>query len=416
MKSLLRVLFAAVSVAAAFAASASPAWQPVTFGDPVIGKNFYLFDAITRTPDIRQRLQRNPALSALRDARWKRLTEAASSCGLEISCHVKALSWPEAEVETARAALEALSRDPVIASFIGRELRSSGLFYRYHGGSDAELVGRAWKDAAAAVNRIIDVYASGQPPLYPKIDSVSHDVKSIGYGRLIDSVVAVIHDGGGANATFYDPTLEFARRLLEINDRDEAGRFEPLHERENAAALLRARNTDWSRYPYTVILVPGSGPDRSEDPLSAMARLRLEIAAARYRARRAPFILVSGGNVHPNQTRFNEAMEMKRALIAEFGVPPEAIVIEPHARHTTTNLRNAARLLYRYGFPAGKPGLITTDPHQSDYIARADFRDRCIQELGYQPVILGKRISRFDLEFAPAPESLHANAMDPLDP
>jgi hypothetical protein len=125
---------------------------------------------------------------------------------------------------------------------------------------------------------------------------------------------------------------------------------------------------------------------------------------------------VSGGYVHPNQTLFNEAIEMKRSLVRDFGVPAEAILIDPHARHTTTNLRNAARLAFRYGLPGERPMLITSDQSQSAYITGAVFRDRCLKELGYQPGTLGKRLSKFDVEFTPAIDALHADARDPLDP
>ena len=144
--------------------------------------------------------------------------------------------------------------------------------------------------------------------------------------------------------------------------------------------------------------------------------MRLELAVARYRAGKAPFLIVSGGFMHPNQTPFNEAFEMKQSLIKDFGVPADAILIDPHARHTTTNLRNAARLYYRYGMPSDKAMLITNDASQSAYISGTVFRDRCLRELGYQPGVVGQRLSRFDVEFRPGIESLHADARDPLDP
>ena len=144
--------------------------------------------------------------------------------------------------------------------------------------------------------------------------------------------------------------------------------------------------------------------------------MRLELAVARFRAGKAPFIIVSGGYVHPNQTPFNEAFEMKRSLIKDFGVPADAILIDPHARHTTTNLRNASRLVIRYGMPIDKPMLITSDASQSAYITGTVFRDRCLKELGYQPGVIGRRHSKFDVEFIPGLDSLHADARDPLDP
>ena len=150
--------------------------------------------------------------------------------------------------------------------------------------------------------------------------------------------------------------------------------------------------------------------------LDPWAKLRLELAVARFRAGKAPFIIVSGGSVHPSQTPYNEAFEMKRSLVQDFGINPDAILIDPHARHTTTNLRNASRLAFRYGLPDGKPMLITSDASQSAYISGTVFRERCERELGYQPGTLGARLSRFDLEFTPAVVSLHADSRDPLDP
>jgi len=85
------------------------------------------------------------------------------------------------------------------------------------------------------------------------------------------------------------------------------------------------------------------------------------------------------------KTPFCEAIEMKQALMAEYGIPADAILIDPHARHTTTNIRNAARLLYCYGFPFEKTALITTDQGQSASIEAPTFAQCCINERGYLP-------------------------------
>jgi hypothetical protein len=142
----------------------------------------------------------------------------------------------------------------------------------------------------------------------------------------------------------------------------------------------------------------------------------VELASRRYREGKAPLIIVSGGFVHPAQTPYAEALEMKKALIGEFGVGPESIIVDPHARHTTTNMRNAARLLYRYGAPFEKTVLVTTDPNQSTYIEGDVFAKRSMDELGYMPYKIVKRLSAFDLEWLPQINSLQADARDPLDP
>ncbi|RYZ88078.1 MAG: YdcF family protein, partial [Proteobacteria bacterium] len=198
--------------------------------------------------------------------------------------------------------------------------------------------------------------------------------------------------------------------------RDEAGRFEPLESGENAAALKQVSKIDWNKYPYALILAPGHGPEEPQVTLAPKARLVLGAIAKRYREGKAPFILVSGGYVHPNQTPYCEAIEMKKSLMQDYGVPENAIFIDPHARHTTTNMRNAARIIYRYGLPADKTSLITTTPAQIRAIYNAKFLNRCLTELRYQPAKYGKKLSVFDLEFWPLRESLQIDAADPLDP
>ena len=218
------------------------------------------------------------------------------------------------------------------------------------------------------------------------------------------------------SSLFFQVPLQFALRLMEINHRDEAGRFEPMELGENQAAVRRMSSLQWNNYPYTAIVVPGAGSDRTTWTLSGAGHMRCEMAARRYHAKKAPLIVVSGGYVHPNQTPYCEALEMKKALIHDFGVPSAAILIDPHARHTTTNLRNAARLLYRYGVPFDHKALIVTDRYQSAYIEGDAFRKRCELELGYLPYRILGRSSVLELEFLPMIESLQIDPTDPLDP
>lgn len=394
----------------------APRWRPLTFADPVIGKNFYLFDALARTPGVQRIVEHAADLKRLRDARLDALARAATTCGPSPACLADAFRWTDGDVQTAGAALSRLADDPAVRAFVARDLRPSGMFQAYAQEPDAALLARAWRDAAAGLNRIIDTYAIGAAPRYPAIDAVSYDVGSDSYRRLLAIVTTVLHERRDGLTTFFAPSLGFATRLLDANRRDEAGRFEPLHDGENAAAARRTTAVRWVDYPYAAIVVPGAGPDRPDVALDPWAKARLELAVLRFRAGKAPFLIVSGGYVHPNQTPFNEALEMKRALVRDFGVPPDAIFIEPHARHTTTNLRNAARLALRHGFPPGVPLLITTDQGQSAYISGQEFHDRCLREMGHLPGALGARLSPFDQAFTPLPRALHADASDPLDP
>jgi hypothetical protein len=165
-----------------------------------------------------------------------------------------------------------------------------------------------------------------------------------------------------------------------------------------------------------VVVVPGAGPGDRDTPLSPSGRKRTQLAAEAYHAGEAPFILVSGGYVHPSQTRFSEALEMKKALLQDYNVPGSAILVDPHARHTTTNMRNAVREMFRYGVPMNKPALVISDAAQIGYIAAQSLADRCLKELGYVPYRIVSRPSDTSLVFLPLIESLEQDPMEPLDP
>ena len=125
-------------------------------------------------------------------------------------------------------------------------------------------------------------------------------------------------------------------------------RLEPMEKGVNEAAVKAIPSLPWSKYLYSVIVVPGAGPSDADTPSPRRAARGWRLPAEAYHAGKAPLILLSGGYVHPAQTRFAEAIEMKKVLLAEYHVPEAAVLVDPHARHTTTNMRNAAREIYRY--------------------------------------------------------------------
>jgi hypothetical protein len=162
--------------------------------------------------------------------------------------------------------------------------------------------------------------------------------------------------------------------------------------------------------------LPGAGPGDPNIALSDARRRRTLLAAEACHAGKAPFILVSGGYVHPSQTRFAEAIEMKKALLEDYHVPEAAILVDPHARHTTSNMRDAAREMYHYNMPMNKAAPVVSDAAQIGYIAGRPFADRCLKELGYLPYQIVNRPSDTTLVFLPMAESLQQDPLDPLDP
>ena len=407
----------ALGTALAFQNATEPEHRPVELRSPVEDKNFYLLSALERTPGARDAVKKNPVLARITTERLAALDHATDSCKLDIECHAAAFRWSDAQMEEAAHALSALYRtSPAIRALTDGPLRATGLYVRYQDLGGPDLLEHAWLDCIRGIDRVIDIYALARPPRYPAIDAIVYDPKTDAYRRVVRHVAAVLQDDRASLDSAFSASLRFALDLMMVNHRDEAGRFEPMETGENAAAFRRAKSVQWSRYPYTAIVVPGSGNDRPGVRLSPDGSLRDEIAAKRFRDGKAPFILVSGGFVHPNQTEFSEAIEMKRDLIARFGIPGDAIIVDPHARHTTTNMRNAARLLYRYAIPFDRKALVSTDPDQSRYIEDPLFAKRCTEELGYVPFRLLGRTSPLDLEFLPVKESLQADPQDPLDP
>ena len=381
--------------------------EPLHLKSAVEDKNFYLLSMIQRTPEVRQVI--GAALPADRGI--------PAQCGPKPECFVDALKWSDEQIATASKSLRDLyGRSAAVKQMVDGPLRASGVLVRANSKSGADLLAEGWIEAAHGINRIIDVYGAGRKPRYPEIDSVSFDVQSPQYGHLVELFGQVLEDDADSMTLFFEPSLRFALALLEINHRDEAGRLEPMESGENAAAVKRMKSVQWEKFPYSVIVVPGAGPDTLQWSFSPSGRARVALAAKRFREGKAPFILVSGGYVHPNQTPYCEALEMKKSLMKDFGIAEDAILIDPHARHTTTNIRNAAREIYRYGMPFEKKALITTDPGQSASIENPAFAKRCLNELGYEPLKLLGRLSKFDLEFQPAIDSLQMDPTDPLDP
>jgi hypothetical protein len=108
------------------------------------------------------------------------------------------------------------------------------------------------------MNRLLRVYCLGKDPFYKNIDRVSFDVSSEEYRKLLQVKIAEIKLF--KDSLFFEPTLNFALKLLEANRRDEAGRYEPLEEGENKAAASEFEERQVERLSVFVHFGPGLGP------------------------------------------------------------------------------------------------------------------------------------------------------------
>lgn len=378
-------------------------------------KDFYLFTILQQVPDLKQAMESDEACKIFRSQRVSAIASSIEKVADSVS-FLSAYQFSAEDIEHARQVAGRLwSANKSFRSLPSRHLRPCGNFALYEPLTDSMMLMQSFSEAMTAVNSIINVYGMGRKGMNAGIDSVSYDIRSNYYKSVLVANAKIAFASIDTMNLFFEPTLNMAISLLNLNSRDEAARFEPLAVNENSQAFRKVALIKWPEYKYSAILVPGFGPEDNHS-LDPIAKLRLSLAVDRYRKKMAPFIIVSGGYVHPFQTLYCEALEMKKELMKVYAIPESAIIIEPHARHTTTNIRNANRLILRYGLLANKPVLLTTTADQSLYIQAENFKKRCLTDMGHVPFDSLKRISVYDLEYLPVEASLHMKPSDPLDP
>lgn len=378
---------ACAAPAPVLAQGAEPAAAEDTAFSALSQRLFPLFSALAQDRDAMIATMEGPGMGQLMSARAQRQV----ACRQEPGCIAQALIWQEDEIATLANALPATlaAFDDGVAAQATRELQG--------------------------VNIILGTYGLGHVPRYAQIDGAG-TIDPAERRAWLQAAQWLSETPRAESLQRLDPAFDFALSLLDGSTRTDAVAHLPLDEGLNEAAFTRARRIDWDDYRYTALVVTGIGPELADMPLSAGGKYHLRLAAQQFAAGDAPFIIVSGGRAHPFATRFTEAVEMRDALIERYGIPADRIVIDPHARHTTTNMRNAARLLMAMDAPLDRDVLIVCNPVQSANISSEGFVARNQLELGYQPGAAGARISPTLLEWRPGATSARIDPRDPLDP
>lgn len=380
-------------------------------------KLFYFLSVIHSDTKASSTIEKNKVLKEISAAQLSRTAQSLQSGHKSGKYYAESIRWSDKEIVLAGDELLKLLKNKKTRNRIIKKLKASGHYSLYHDLSDTSFIRTVWENNAHGINRIFHVYLGGNPPKrYAAIDSISYKQDDPGFVKKVDSAFTVIIASlkNKSHVPFCELSLKLALAVLEINGRDEAARYEPLTEGYNARSFMDVKTIDWDSYRYSMLLVPGFGPEKDGVRLHEKGIARCKMAAERFKRGWAPFIMVSGGHVYPFRTPFSEAVEMRRYLIEELNIPENAIIIEPHARHTTTNIRNASRLLYRFGMPDTKKGLVVTDAAQTKMIESLDAR--CMRELGYVPYIDVKVLNENEVEFSPSPQVFQINLEDILDP
>ncbi|HVZ24815.1 MAG TPA: YdcF family protein [Sediminibacterium sp.] len=403
--------------------AASPTYRLIRSSNPVQYKNYYLLTLFQTVPAVRSLLEKDPVLVQLAKQKIDSLQNALMNCGRDGDCFIASLKFSAQQIRQVSDRLTALYQPGnALGKLVTEHLIPSGCYVLFQQATPAQLLVKAWEQDAAGINYCISVYGEGNKPHYPLIDSISFHTRNprdnsyLPYytGLLYNTTQVVLSESVDTTSFFY-PSLTAALAFLEMNEREQAGDFEPMEKGVNRAAFEHIQSINWHQYKYSLILIPGAGPDDPSVPLSAEGMLRCRLAALQYNKGLAPFIVTSGGKVHPYKTRYCEAIEMKKFLVEKLHIPASAVIVEPHARHTTTNMRNTVRLMYRYGIPFSKPGVTCTTRGQSRMIGTT-LIDRCMKELNEVPYKNGERLSETLIEFYPLIEALQINPTEPMDP
>ncbi len=395
----------------------------------VLAKNYYFLSLLENgNEDLKNLFTKDSILQRLSRNKADNLAARAKACGRSRTCLVDLMQFSDTDISEIGERVQALwKKGNELDRLLVIKLITSGAYDFKVNVHDtdafADFLRKAWEQDARGINYAIRVYGNASRPNYPNIDSIDFKVRDPkdstlihpAFYQLLYNAAYTLDQHLQRTKSFYSVPLEFALLLLDLNERDQAADYEPMETGINRAAVSAIPSINWSKYPYTVILVPGAGPNEYGIALSAEGKIRCRLAAEYYHQGKAPFLMVSGGKVHPYKTHFNEAVEMKKYLIEQLSIPESAIIAEPHARHTTTNLRNAARLMFKYGIPTDRPAVASTTRGQNLMIANT-LVARCVRELGYSPYRVGKVISESLTEFYALKDAFRIDPEEPMDP
>jgi hypothetical protein len=389
----------------------------------VVVKNYYLLNLLQAIPEAASFVKKDSLLQRMAIAKFDSLQWVITNNDKDIAAMLRAFMFSDAEIKAVSVRFAQLYQSTnLLGKIVQQHLIPSGCYYSYQNLAPVELLIKAWEQDANGVNFCLSVYAAGKKPNYPLIDSASiisytkTGQVSPYYASTLHNISYLIAQQFSDNRPpFFSIPLAAAVDFIDFNERDQAADDEPMENSINRLAAEKAKTVDWKKFPYTVILVPGAGPDDPAMPLSAEGMIRCRLAAIEYKKGLAPFIVVSGGKVHPYKTKYNEATEMQKYLVNKLDIPASAVIQDPHARHTTTNMRNTVRIMFRYGMPWNKPGITCTTRGQSNMIEKTLIA-RCQKELNTIPYAVGKRLSETLVEFIPLYASLQINPLEPIDP
>ncbi len=373
----------------------------------VEAKNIYFLSLVNSQSALSDAIRADKELAALSKKKY----EAFKAAGT-LRDKIASVVFSSSEIADAGKRISALwAENNAFDRLATDHLSPSGCYISNRSSTVPSFLEGVWATDAAALNTINRIFGDGSQAAH------CDDDKRTATDMQVMDALKTVEGKVNAQSPFFQLALECAKAVLNVNGRDqEAVNFEPLNTGCNKAAFEAAKTMDWGSYDYTVIMVPGAGPDDYDTPLHPDGKKRCDIGYELWKQGLAPFIMVSGGRIHPSKTKYCEAYEMKKYLMGK-GVPEKAIIMEPHARHTPTNVRNMVRVMFRMGLPMDMGGIVACTANViSGTFQNQAFMNRCISEYGFLPVSFGKTVTSEAITFYPRTDCLNIYSKDPLDP
>lgn len=370
----------------------------------LITKECYFVSLLRNLPEMRTIVAKDKFLNDVEAAKYSRLTESSDLDG-----KFQALCFTAAEISQIGDHFESLwEAGNAWDRLVTDHLVPSGCYYFSNATSAKRLIRAAWAHDAQVIKMIVDIYGTATRDVH-----CYDDRRTATDGQLAEAV-SEVQQNASASGMFSDLAVAGMFNILKAHERqEEPTLFESLKQGRNKAACDAIATTDFNKYDYSAIIVLGGSDETTV--FHAQAQERCDFAYTKWKAKKAPFIIVSGGRIHPFKTKECEADVMKSYLMKK-GIPESAIIMEPHARHTPTNFRNVSRVLWRYGFPFEKEALMVMQNYIMDDMEADTFRQRCYNEFGYMPITFRNRLDNYSKILLPSKNSLTLGSVDPLDP
>jgi hypothetical protein len=253
----------------------------------------------------------------------------------------------------------AIKQTPVrsaIASALMIDEQSRMLMEQIVSSCDAGEEVKSWLGPCVEyANFLFNVLVGGATTKYPDVDSPIYLDNDCDYEDFLAHICGEwisSHTMSPCNMSPLYDWFHFAALIHQANKDGRLTRNLALQKNRNTTVFRAVKRIDWNAKPFTAVLILGQSPAVEGQKLSPLSKEKLRRAVAENMGDRlAPIYIGCGGTVRPQGTEINEADEMKKCAIDEFGVREERFAIEATSEHTYSNFMHAAMLGAAMGMP-----------------------------------------------------------------